>query len=161
MNGNDPNRLLNEVRNIDRAIDEAQGSMDRLKMMQKRAVDETNPSSNSPVQQEVHGLTEDIHATFTRLTSRVKQLKQDPESGNPRNSAQVGKVDRRLRGMLNTLQQQDRDYRKDLKDRIGREYRIVRPDASDAEVREVQEDLNNTQIFSQAVCEFPTLLRSF
>lgn len=152
MNGNDPNRLLNEVRNIDRAIDQLQGDLDRLKMMQSRAADDTEPDANrSPAQKEVNKLTTIIIETYTGLTSRVRALKSDAESGSPRNAPQVGKVDRRLKTMIQRFQAQDSEYRKNIQDRIAREYRIVRPDASEAEVREIQQDLNNTQIFSQAV----------
>ena len=152
MNGNDPNRLLNETRSLDRAVDELQGDLDRLAMMQNRALDDTDTSSRSPVQQEVDKLSQRTIGTYTQLTQRVKKLKSDPESGNPRNAPQVGKIDRRLKTMIQKSQRQDSDYRKRLQERIAREYRIVRPDASDAEIREATEDPNNTQIFSQAVC---------
>jgi syntaxin 1B/2/3 len=52
--------------------------------------------------------------------------------------------------MINQFQQQGSSYSKKQEERIIREYRVVRPDASDAEVREAIED-PNTQVFSQAV----------
>jgi hypothetical protein len=81
----------------------------------------------------------------------VKNIKQDPESGNPRNAPQVGKVDRRLKTTITRSQQLERDFRRKAQEQIERQYRIVRPDASDAEVREAVEDTSNQQVFSQAV----------
>jgi syntaxin 1B/2/3 len=153
MNGNDPNRLLNEVRNIDNAINELQGDLDHLKMMQNRAADDTTASSGSNAstpQKEAERLSNMTFVKYQQLGERVKKLKTDPESGNPRNAPQIGKVDRRLRTMIQVFQQQDKDFRKKQQDSAAREYRIVRPDASEAEVREAVEA--GGQIFSQAVC---------
>jgi syntaxin 1B/2/3 len=150
MNGNDPNRLLNETRAIDRAIDELEGDLGRLGMMQNRAVEDTNPA----IANEVDRLSQNAIVKYKEATQRVKRLKSDPESGNPRNAPQVGKVNRRLKTMINKFQQQETAHRKQLQDAVARQYRIVRPDASDAEVREAVEDSGNTQVFSQAVRPF-------
>jgi DNA repair exonuclease SbcCD ATPase subunit len=90
---------------------------------------------------------------YRGLVSRVKNIKQQPESGNPRNAPQVGKVDRRLKTAINQYQQVEREFRKASQDQMARQYRIVRPDASDAEVREAVEDPNNQQIFSSALIQ--------
>ena len=151
MNGaNDPNRMLNETRSIDQAISDVERDLEQLRSVQSRAARDPDTSARSPLQREVDRLSEEIIQRYTALTARVKKLKQDPESGSPRNAPQVGKVDRRLKGMINKYQQQESQYRKDLQERNAREYRIVRPDASDAEVREATED-SNQQVFSQAV----------
>ena len=151
MNGNDPNRLLNEVRAIDQAIDKLESDIQRLKVMHDRSIQDTNADPKSPVQKEVDRLSGALIRDYTSLTSRVTNLKSDPQSGNPRNAPQIGKVNRRLKSMVQTYQRADSDYRAGIKENIARQYRIVRPDASDAEVREATEDTSNTQIFSQAV----------
>jgi len=88
---------------------------------------------------------------YRSFVARMKRIKSNPESGDPRNAAQVGRVDRRLKTAINKYQQVDQKYRRDMQEQTAREYRIVRPDASDAEVREASEDTSNTQIFSQAL----------
>jgi syntaxin 1B/2/3 len=151
MNGSDPNRLLNECRSIDRAIDDLEQNLERLKVMHRRAADDTQVGVDNNLQQQVNAQGDEIMGQYRALGQRVKRIKSDPESGNPRNAPQVGKVDRRIKTMINKYQQADSEYRKRLQERSAREYRIVRPDASDAEVREATEDPNQ-QIFSQAVC---------
>lgn len=151
LNGNDPNRILNQCRDIDRGIDSIESDLQRLKSLQDRFVDDVDGSKESPLRKELDRLSAETMNKYKSIGARVKAVKQDPQSGNPRNAPQVGKVDRRLKTVINKCQQNDRDYRNKLQERMAREYRIVRPDASDAEVREAVEDPNNTQVFSQAV----------
>ena len=150
MNGNDPNRILNEIRAIDQSIDGIESDIERLKLMQDRSARDPNPVQTG-IQQEVDRLSSKLIEKYQQMTHRVTRLKSDPESGNPRNGLQVGKVDRRLKRMIQAYQRADSDYRAKVKENIAREYRIVRPDASEAEVREATEDTSNTQVFSQAV----------
>ena len=72
-------------------------------------------------------------------------------SGDPRNAPQVGRVDRKLKAAINEYQQNESEFRKKLGAQMERQYRIVRPDASEQEVREAVEDTSNNQVFSQAV----------
>ena len=153
MNGTDPNRILNECRAVDQAIDEIEADLQRLKGLQSRYLADTNSSAQSPLRVEVDRTGENIMTKYRGLVSRVKGIKQQPESGNPRNAPQVGKVDRRLKTAINQYQQVEREFRKASQDQMARQYRIVRPDASDAEVREAVEDPNNQQIFSSALIQ--------
>lgn len=153
MNGSDPNRILNECRAVDQAIDEIEADLQRLRGLQSRYLADTNTSAQSPLRIEVDRTGENIMTKYRGLVSRVKNIKQQPESGNPRNAPQVGKVDRRLKTAINQYQQVEREFRKASQEQMARQYRIVRPDASDAEVREAVEDPNNQQIFSSALIQ--------
>jgi syntaxin 1B/2/3 len=44
----------------------------------------------------------------------------------------------------------EKEFRKKVKDRVERQYRIVNPQATEEEVRQVTES-DNPQVFSQAV----------
>ena len=77
-------------------------------------------------------------------------------SGDPRNAPQVGRVDRKLKAAINEYQQNESEFRKKLGAQMERQYRIVRPDASEQEVREAVEDTSNNQVFSQAVRDPPS-----
>ena len=96
---------------------------------------------------------------FQLLKSRVTRIKQDKDSGSERNAPQVGKVDRRLKTAFTQYQQIEQHHRNELQGIIAREFLIVRPDASAAEVREAVEDTSNQQVFSQAVNHLPSPLR--
>lgn len=152
MNGSDPNRILDECRQIDAEVEELERKQERLKQLQYAYVndpqsDSTKDDSSVKV---VNRQTADLMDGYRALVARTKRMKQDKESGNPRNAPQVGRIDRKVKQSMNKLQQLDSDYRKQLQVRMERDYRIVRPDASDAEVREAVQDPNQ-QIFSQAL----------
>lgn len=148
MNSNDPNRILNECRAVDAAVDELEGKLQRLKATQAASVNATDPKTITPALDQE---TQELLSSYRRLVDRMKRIKQDKDSGNPRNAPQVGRVDRKVKSSMNNFQKADSEYRQKLQSRMERDYRIVRPDASDAEVREAVQDPSNTQVFSQAL----------
>ncbi|KAL8943007.1 MAG: hypothetical protein Q9211_001156 [Gyalolechia sp. 1 TL-2023] len=151
--GRDPNAILNECREIDRGIDSIERNLERLRFLQQRAIDDVDASQNTATNRELDGLSTETMTLYRNFGHRLKIIKGMKESGDPRNSPQVGRVDRKLKNAINEYQQVDSDFRKKLSAQMERQYRIVRPDASDAEVREAVEDTSNNQVFSQALMQ--------
>ncbi|KAI9793604.1 MAG: Plasma membrane t-SNARE, secretory vesicle fusion [Candelina submexicana] len=151
--GRDPNAILNECRDIDRGIDSIEQKLDRLRFLQQRAVDDPDASQNTATNRELDALSSETMTLYRNFAARIKTIKSQPDSGSPRNAPQVGKVDRRLKSAINQYQTVERDFRKKLQAQMERQYRIVRPDASDAEVREAVEDTSNQQVFTQALMQ--------
>ena len=147
----DPNAILNECRDIDRGIDSIQRNLERLRFLQERAINDPDASQATATNRELDSLSSDTMTLYRSFAARIKSMKQQKESGDPRNSPQVGLVDRKLKAAIHEYQQVDRDFRHKLSAQMERQYRIVRPDASDQEVREAVEDTSNNQVFSQAV----------
>lgn len=147
----DPNAILNECREIDRGIESIQKNLDRLRFLQERAINDPDASQGTATNRELDSLSAETMTLYRNFGSRIKAIKQQRESGEPRNRPQVGLVDRKLRQAINEYQQVERDFRHKLAAQMERQYRIVRPEASDAEVREAVEDTSNNQVFSQAV----------
>jgi len=123
-------------------------AINALRGPQQRALDD--PGANSS--KELDYATSEIMAMFRNLTGKVKDIKQKPESGSPRNSPQVGKVDRDLKKTREEYLQMDAEFNRKVKDQAARQYRIVRPDATEQEVRQAVEDPNQ-QMFSQALMQ--------
>jgi syntaxin 1B/2/3 len=65
---------------------------------------------------------------------------------------QVEAVKTRFTSLLNEHQVIEKEFRKKVRDRAERQYRIVKPEASEEEVKAVVES-DNPQVFSQAVSE--------
>ena len=149
--GRDPNAILNECRELDRGIDSIERNLERLRGLQAKALNDPNSDPRTQTNMEIDELDRETVTMYTNFTQRLKSIKQQRESGDPRNAPQVGKVDRKLKTAINQYQQAERDYRRKLQAQMERQYRIVRPEASDAEVREACEDTTNQQVFSQAV----------
>ena len=147
----DPNAILNECRSIDRGIDEIQKNLERLRFLQQRAIDDPDASQGTQTNRELDSLSSDTMTLYRSFAARIKTIKSQKESGDPRNKPQVGLVDRKLKNAINEYQNVEKDFRHKLSAQMERQYRIVRPDASDQEVQEAIQDTSNNQVFSQAV----------
>ncbi len=143
--GADPNAILNECREVDRALDELDGQLANLERTFKQVLARPDMPSG-----EINQLSSQVMTSYRALVTRVKNIKSKPESGNPRNAPQVGKVDRRLKTTINRYQTLEAEFRRDSQAAAERQYRIVRPDATDEEVREAVAD-PEAPIFQQAV----------
>lgn len=147
----DPNAILNECREIDRGIDSIERNLQRLRFLQTRAIDDPDASPGTQTNRELDNLSTETMTLYRNFGTRIKAIKQQRESGEPRNKPQVGKVDRKLKNAINEYQQVESEFRKKLSEQMARQYRIVKPDASEEEVRAAIEDTSNNQVFSQAV----------
>lgn len=149
----DPNAILNECRDIDRGIDKIEQNLQRLRSLQQRAINDPDASQNTQTNRELDALTSETMTLYRNFTKRLQNIKSQKASGEPRNAPQVGKVDRKLKNALQQYQQAESEYRSSVSEQMKRQYRIVRPDASDAEVNQAVEDTSDNQIFSQALLQ--------
>lgn len=122
-------------------------------MLQQRSLDDPDSSQQSTTNSQLDSMSSETMTMYRSFAARIKSLKQQPESGSPKNAPQLGKVDRKLKAAINQYQNVESDFRKKLQAQMARQYKIVRPDASDAEVREAVEDTSNQQVFSQALLQ--------
>lgn len=150
----DPNAILNECRSIDQGIDEIEANLNQLRMLQERTLTDADTSANSSTVRQLDALSSETMTLYRGLTDRVRQVKSSPDGQSARNSPQVGRIDRRLKGAIQQYQQVESAFRKRTQDQMARQYRIVRPDADEREVREAVEDAGaGAQIFQQAVMQ--------
>ncbi|KAM7220806.1 putative snare protein [Rhypophila decipiens] len=149
----DPNAILNECRDIDRGIDQIDANLNQLRMLQERSLIEADASGSSTSRQ-LENLSAQTMDMYRDLTDRVRKVKSNPEGRQPRNTAQVGRIDRRLKKAIQDYQTVESQFRKKTQDQMARQYRIVRPEASEAEVRAAVEDTSgNSQVFQQALMQ--------
>ncbi|KAF4507500.1 hypothetical protein G6O67_003992 [Ophiocordyceps sinensis] len=151
--GGNPNNILNECREIDRGIDDVERNLEQLRMVQKRTLDDADGSSSSAANRQLDSLSSETMALYRSLTERIRTIKSSPDSRTPKNNPQVSRVDRRLKAAIQQYQQVESQFRKRTQDQMARQYRIVRPDASEAEVRAAVEDTSGGQVFSQALMQ--------
>ena len=148
-----PMDVLNECRDTDRAIDAIYQNLERLQYLQQQSLDDPDASQNTRVNRELDSLNAETITLYRNLADRVTRIKKMKGAGHENNVAQVRRVDNKLKEAINKYQQVDTEFRKKLQAQMARQYRIVRPDASEAEVREACEDTSGGQVFSQAVRE--------
>lgn len=149
----DPNVILNECRSIDKGVDQIEQNLSQLRMLQDRSLNEAD-SSGSSTSRQLDSLASETMALYRQLTERVRQVKSQREAQQPKNASQVGRVDRRLKQAIQSYQQVESSFRKKTQDQMARQYRIVRPDATESEVRAVVEDTSaGGQVFQQAMMQ--------
>ncbi|KAF2103026.1 t-SNARE [Rhizodiscina lignyota] len=144
----DPNKILNDCQEVDRALDAIDAELNQLRGLHRRRLNAAE--TDNATTQQIDRLSTDIMTSYRGLVERMRRLKGLPESDNPRNSPQVGRVDRRLKATINNYQTLERDFRHGLQDQQSRQYRIVRPEATEEEIQEAIDD-PNAQIFQQAL----------
>lgn len=150
----DPNAILNECRDIDNGINTVEQNLEQLRMIQQRTLDDADSSASSQANRQLDALSSETMALYRTLTERVRKIKSSPDASSPKNSAQVGRVDRRLKSAITQYQQVESQFRKRTQDQMARQYRIVRPDASEQEVRAAVEDTSSGgQVFQQALMQ--------
>ncbi|KAH8744923.1 snare protein [Diaporthe sp. PMI_573] len=150
----DPNAILNECREIGQGIDGIDTNLNQLRMLQDRSLNETD-SSSSGTSRELDGLSADTMSMYRELTERVRKMKSMPDAKTPKNAPQVGRIDRRLKNAIQQYQEVEAAFRKKMQSQMERQYRIVRPEADDNEVRAAVEDMSagGQQVFQQAMMQ--------
>jgi syntaxin 1B/2/3 len=149
--GNAGGNLLNQCRDIDQAIDDLGRRLQDLQGLHSRVLNDR--ASNDDVDR----MNSEVMSSYRNLGERLKKIKSNPESGNPTNAPQVGRVDRKLKKAINDFQRVESDFRRQMQDQQMRQYRVVNPTASEEEARHVVEDLRGG-VFEQAVSQqFPDI----
>jgi syntaxin 1B/2/3 len=141
--------IRNECRDIESEIDSLDGHLSNLDRVFKQSLSRPDMPSG-----EIDSLSTQIMAEYRGLVGRMKLIKSKRESKNPTAANHVAKADRRLKATIHKYQQLENSFRKDSQQAAERQYRIVRPDATDAEVREAVAD-PSAPIFQQAVSSPP------
>ncbi|KAH7374908.1 t-SNARE [Plectosphaerella cucumerina] len=148
-----PNAILNECRSIDQGIDEVENNLGQLRMLQDRSLSDADTSGTSATKRQLEGLSAETMDMYRGLVERVRTVKSNPEAQSSKNSAQVGRIDRRLKTVIQQYQQVESQFRKKTQDQMARQYRIVRPEAGEDEVRQAVSDPDGGAVFSQALMQ--------
>ncbi|KAI1279453.1 t-SNARE [Xylaria sp. FL0933] len=147
-----PNSALDEISDINRGIDTIDRNLEQLKMLQQRSLDDADSSATSNTNRQLDRLSSETMAQYRSLTERVRQLKSKPEN-TQRFGQQVRRVDGRLKEAIQAYQQVESSFRKKTEEQMARQYRIVRPDATEEEVRAAVTDQTGGQVFQQALMQ--------
>jgi len=142
-NGRD--NILGQCTEINRAIDQLDRQLDDLDRVFRQSLARPDMPSG-----EIDRLSADIMTVYRSLVDRVKRIKSNPQAASSMNASQVGRTDRRLKQTIQKYQTLESGFRKESQQAAERQYRIVRPDATEAEVREAVSD-PSAPIFQQAV----------
>jgi syntaxin 1B/2/3 len=103
---------------------------------------------------ELESIVSQTQIRNTQIKDEIKFLEKDAarEPNNSFKRSQVEALKRSFKSQLEGFQREEADYSKRYREAIGRQYRIINPEATDAEVKEAaNSDWGDEGIFTQAV----------
>lgn len=151
--GYGPNTILDQCRDVDEGVASVENYIKQINGLYRRLLSDVDPARENALRAEADELAEKIKLLYRNLIERMKTIKKMPDAGNARNTPQIDRVQRRLNQAVESYQKVQVSFRQDSEAQMARQYRIVRPDATEAEVREAVQDTSNQQIFSQALIQ--------
>ncbi|KAF9969884.1 Plasma membrane t-SNARE, secretory vesicle fusion [Actinomortierella ambigua] len=154
--GGDINQFFNEVTSIQEDITKLEQNITTIEELHEASVNNVSSEEQSArVTRQLEGITADT----TQLSNRIKKRIKDIELANLRlaNSSdiqirrtQAAALKEKFLKTLRRYQSAESEARKKYQGRLERQYKIVKPDASPEEIREVMAS-DNQQIFAQSV----------
>jgi len=151
--GDDMSAFYSEISSIQDEIKQFNANVQEISDLHLRSLNnmDDNIVKRNAAQQEA--LVEDTSALSAVLKRRIKALERQPGSGRDGQirKQQTGLVKSKFVEAIQNYQEVERQYRQKYKQRMERQFRIVKPDATPEEVKAVVDDDQGAQIFSQAL----------
>ena len=144
--------ILDQIKNLRPIMDDLRNRQTTIEGLQKQSLNDPNASAETQVNKRLERENTAVMSKHRALVERLRVLKSRPDAKNEQNMSQIGLLERNIRQLIKSYQDLDERYSKELRNQIKRQYRIVRPEASEMEVDEASQSTSNNQVFSQAVC---------
>ncbi|MCJ1412177.1 Plasma membrane t-SNARE, secretory vesicle fusion [Ptychographa xylographoides] len=145
--------ILDQIKNLRPIMDDLRNRQTTIEGLQKQSLNDPNASAETQVNKRLERENTAVMSKHRALVERLRVLKSRPDAKNEQNMSQIGLLERNIRQLIKSYQDLDERYSKELRNQIKRQYRIVRPEASEMEVDEASQSTSNNQVFSQALME--------
>ncbi|KAK9469877.1 t-SNARE [Lipomyces arxii] len=156
LNGNaqyghdDMGAFFGEIDDIRTAISQFDNNVARIESLHNRSLNEIDTEQDQWNQKQIDTLVAETSQLSNNIKFKIKSIE-----GRSRNDStkrvQADAVKKTFMDSIQRYQTVEASYSMKYKQRAERQYRIVRPDASDEEVQAAIEDESGTQIFSKAL----------
>jgi len=145
--------FYDEISSIQGSLKQFNDNVSRISELHSRSVNTTDDGAAQRNAAELEELVEDTSALSDTLKRRIKALERQRTSGRDGQvrKQQTGLVKSKFVEAIQNYQTVEQQYRQKYKQRLERQYKIVKPDATPEEIRAVVEDDNGGQVFSQAL----------
>lgn len=153
--GNDMSAFYNEISSIQEEIRNFNGQVRQISDLHSRSLNGVDDNVQRQNEQQLEALVEETSALSAVLKRRIKALERQAASGSRDGQIkkqQTGLVKSKFIEAIQNYQEVERQFRQKYKQRMERQFRIVKPDATPEEVKAVVNDDNSgNQIFQQAL----------
>lgn len=145
--------FYDEISSIQGSLKQFNDNVSRISELHSRSVNTADEGSAQRNEAELEDLVADTSALSDTLKRRIKALERQRAPGRDGEvrKQQTGLVKSKFMEAIQNYQTVEQQYRQKYKQRLERQYKIVKPDATPEEIRAVVEDDNGGQVFSQAL----------
>jgi syntaxin 1B/2/3 len=151
-NSDNTSDVLDHTKAIRTAVKSIEDEMlSGLRSAQQASLNSADPAQASAT---VEAMSADILRAYRVLVPQIRDLKSDRANQDPNSmkGRQVKLANDALEASMSKYRTMDNDFRKKLNEQTARQFRIVRPDASEQEVRQAVEDPSGN-VFAQAMMQ--------
>lgn len=144
------NDFLSRIEGTKQRIGQLTSDIQAIANIHQRMLSSPDNRSSS----ELESVVTQTQIRNTQIKDEIKFLEKDAsrEPNNLFKRTQVESLKRTFKTQLEDFQREEADYSKRYREAIGRQYRIINPDATEAEVQEAANaDWGDEGIFTQAV----------
>jgi len=151
--GDSMSSFYTEISSLQDSLRTFNDNVARISDLHSRSLNNTDDAAAQRNAAQLDDLVEDTSALSATLKRRIKALEKQGGSGRDGQirKQQTALVKSKFVEAIQNYQTVEQQYRSKYKQRMERQFKIVKPDASPEEVRAVVNDENNGQIFSQAL----------
>ncbi|KAG5359388.1 Protein SSO1 [Yarrowia sp. C11] len=149
-NDNDVAKFFEEVDDIKTSVRQYEQNIDSIETLHKRILSEIDDEQQTYSREQMESLADETSALSQSLKDRIKSL-QSRSTRDSTKKTQAQNLKRQFMSAIQRYQTVEATFRHRYRDQAERQYRIVRPEATDAEVKAAIDDAQGEQIFSQAL----------
>jgi len=151
--GDSMSAFYTEISSLQESIRQFNDNVARIGDLHSRSLNNMDDSAAQQNAAQLEDLVEDTSALSATLKRRIKDLERQGGSGRDGQirKQQTALVKSKFVEAIQSYQTVEQQYRSKYKQRIERQYKIVKPEATPEEIRAVVNDEENGQIFSQAL----------
>lgn len=139
------------VDEIKRDLVQYEDNIERIESLHKRSLAESSVENESAIQRQIDTLQAETRALAETLKTRIKKL-EATSHGDKTKTAQTENMKTQFMSLIQKFQQSEAAFRQRYRDALERQYRIVDPNATDAEVMQAVDE-DQGQVFSQALMQ--------
>lgn len=142
-----------EISSIQDSLQQFNANVSQIGELHGRSLNNMDDNAAAQNSAQLDELVEETSALSATLKRRIKALEAQGASGRDFQirKAQTGLVKSKFVEAIQQYQSVEQQYRQKHKQRLERQFKIVKPDATPEEVRAVVNNEGNPQIFQQAL----------
>ncbi|KAI6128237.1 t-SNARE [Pisolithus croceorrhizus] len=151
--GDNMNAFYSEISSIQDSLKTFSLNVSQIDELHSRSLNNTDDAAQQRVSSQLERLVAETSELSTQLKRRIQALEKQGGSGRDGQirKQQTAFVKSKFVDAIQKYQQMEQQHRQKYKQRIERQVRIVKPDATPEEIRAAVDDESGGQVFSQAL----------